>query len=105
MRFYVTLRLSYGDGDDVCVDVDVTENEFRRLKQCYRDDNNIGDCWGLKNLTRRIKRAALKESKSGMTDFISGKRTYYSNVSYMIDIPDEVIEAAEEEDRQISMQQ
>jgi hypothetical protein len=38
LEFWVTICLGNGDGGDVAVTLDVTDDEYELLKQCCRDD-------------------------------------------------------------------
>lgn len=49
LEFLVTICLGGGDGGDVCVDVDVTDEEFELLKECCREGSDIEGYDGLEN--------------------------------------------------------
>ena len=98
LDFQVTLCLGLGDGGDVCVNVGVTENEFKLLKECYREYGEVQEIKGLIKLCRRVERAARDENESCLMDFDTEEKINYRSVSYIIGMPDEVIEAVEEED-------
>lgn len=96
--FEVTLCLGGGDGGDVLVNVDVTEEEYELLKKCYRDDIGVCDCDGLEDLCQRVEEAAKDENEFCMADLDVDEEIDYNSISYMISIPAEVAEEVDEED-------
>lgn len=98
LEFWVTICLGRGDGGDVTVTVDVTEEEYKLLKQCCRDYEDIDGYEGLEDLCRRIEEAAQEENEACMADYDTDEEIDYDSVSYMISMPDEIEAIIEEED-------
>lgn len=97
LEFWVTICLGHGDGGDVMVTVDVTEEEYNLLQECCREDLEIADFEGLENLHERVIDAAVEESEAcapnGEDDI------NYDDASYMVAMPDEIYaEVQSEED-------
>ena len=97
LDFFVTLCLGGGDGGDVCVNVEVTEEEYELLKCCCRENEDINNYKGLRDLCQRIEEAARDENESCMMDFDMEEEIDYSSVSYMISIPEEISLSVDEE--------
>ena len=96
LTFWVTVCLGRGDGGDITVDVDVTDEEYALLVQCSREEEEIDGYDGLEDLCERIKEAAADEVDSCNAEF--GIEEDYSDAGFMIQMPDVIWEAAHEDD-------
>ncbi len=97
LDFIVTLCLGGGDGGDVEVTVNVTDEEYELLRQCCREGIEIEDCEGLEDLCDRIKEAAADENESCMEFLDSDEEIDYDSISYIIGMPSEISDSAEDE--------
>ena len=96
LEFCVTICLGHGDGGDVIVTVDVTEEEYDLLKDCCREDEEIESYEGLEALYERIIDAAIDESESCSPD--DEDEINYDDVSYIVAMPDEIYNEVQSEE-------
>lgn len=87
LDFTVTVCLGRNRSGDIDVSVDVSEEEFEALKNCYNDGEDIEGYEGLEDLYGRIISAAKDE-----IEFFNGEDFDYDNVTFCIELPDEVCE-------------
>lgn len=92
LEFWITVCLGGGDGGDITVNVDVTEEEYELLVQCSREEDEIDMYAGLENLCERIREAAADEVDSCNAEF--GIEEDYSDADYAIQMPDCIWQAA-----------
>lgn len=91
LSFTVTLCYGSGDGGDIAVDVEVTDEEYRLLVQCYREDVEIEECEELESLYQRICAEAKgwDAELSGNSDNEDDEDYVdYDDVSCIVDFPD-----------------
>ena len=99
--FDVTICLGGGDGGDVSVDVEVSEEEYELLKQCCRDYDDIDSYAGLEDLCQRIIAEAQAENDFRMENYSdSDEEIDYGSVSYMIGMPSEIQDEIDEEEEE-----
>ncbi len=96
LEFWVTICLGHGDGGDVTVTIDVTDEEYELLKQCCREYEDIGSFEGLENLYERIVAAAKDESEYCEPD--DEDDIDYDDASYTVAIPEVIYNEVQEED-------
>ena len=94
LEFTVNICLGYGDGGEIAVDVEVTDEEYELLKQCCREDDDIGSFEGLESLYERIVTEAGDESEFNDPEECD---TDYDEADYMVEIPYEIYEEVEKE--------
>ena len=94
LEFPVMICLGGGDGGEVSVCVEVTDEEYELLIQCCREDAEIDGYDGLESLYDRIAEAARDEDECCSSDD-EEEDTYYDDAYYMISFPDEICIAAE----------
>ena len=87
LDFIVTICLGDGRNGDIEVSADVSEEEYALLVDCYNDGEDIENCDGLEDLYSRIVSAAKDE-----IEFFNGEDFDYDDVTFFIDLPDEVCE-------------
>ena len=68
LEFWVTIYFGHGDGGDVVVTIDVSNEEYELLKQCCRDDEEVEGYKGLGDLYDHVVVAAKDESESCKPD-------------------------------------
>lgn len=98
LEFMVSIFLGYKDTKNICITVNITDDEYVLLKKCYFSDEDVQAYPGLENLCERIKFAVQNEFCP--TDMDSGERSGCDDILYRIEIPDEIAEEyyPEEED-------
>ena len=94
LEFTVTICLGGGDGGDVCVDVEVTNKEYKLLKECCREGEEIESFDGLEELYKRVVAEARGESEFCDPD---DSDIDYDDASYIVEMPYEIYEAVESE--------
>ena len=95
MKFVVTECLGYGDGGDIEVEVDVTEEEIEEMKQLVRDnEEEFFD--SIEGLYERIKQACRDEDPIWEDDEDSEEEDY-DDTYYRVEIPQEIYDAVEAE--------
>ncbi len=94
LEFTVAICLGHGDGGDICVDIEVTNKEYKLLKECCREGEEIESFEGLEDLYERIVAEARSES-----EFFDPEDCDidYDNASYGVEMPDEIYDAVEDE--------
>lgn len=95
LEFWVTIYFGHGDGGDVVVTIDVSNEEYELLKQCCRDDEEVEGYKGLEALYDRVVVAAKDESESCKPD--DCEDIDYDDVSYIVAIPDIIHNEVQEE--------
>jgi hypothetical protein len=95
LEFTVTICLGHGDGGDICVAVDVTNKEYKLLKECCREGEEIESFDGLEELYNRIVAEARSESEFNDPDDCD---IDYDDADYVVEIPDEIFDAVEDEE-------
>ena len=103
VEFQVTLCYGGGDGGDICVTVDVTDEEYELLKQCCREDEDISDYEELEDLVARIEAEAKGEDYACRPDSSEDEdeddyEEDYDDVTCMIQLPDEIYDLINEEE-------
>ena len=93
LDFIVTICLGHGDGGDIIVTVDVTEEEYALLVECCREDDEISSYEGLEDLYDRIVEEAKDESQSCQPE--DEDEIDYDDACYRVDFPDQVYEDAD----------
>ena len=96
LEFLVTICLGQGDGGDVTVTIDVTDEEYELLKQCCREYEDIGSFEGLENLYERIVAAAKDESEYCEPD--DEDDIDYDDAYYTVAMPQVIYNEVQEED-------
>ena len=91
LDFLVTICLGYGDGGDVIVTTEVSEEEYELLKQCCLEDSEIEEFEGLEALYERVVEAAKDESECCEPD--DEEDIEYDDAYYTVAIPDEIYDA------------
>lgn len=86
LEFWVTVCLGHGDGGDVAVTVDVSQKEYKLLKKCCREDEEIDGYEGLEALYERVVTATKDESECCGPD--DCEDIDYDDVTYIVAIPD-----------------
>lgn len=94
ISFWVGVCLGRGDGGNVMVDIEITDDEYEALVQCSRDDEDIDGCEAIFDLRARIVAAA--ETAAASYDEYSDI-DYHTDVWYVVQMPDEIWEAAHRE--------
>ena len=84
LEFEVTICLGGGDGGNVCVTVEVSNDEYKLLKKCYSEDEDIDGYPGLEDLVERIQEAAEDENDCCMDELGDDEEIDYDDVTYMI---------------------
>jgi hypothetical protein len=94
LEFTVTICLGHGDGGDICVEVEVTNKEYKLLKKCCAEGDDIDFFEGLEDLYNRIIAEARAES-----EFFDPEDCDidYDNADYGVEMPDEIYDAVEDE--------
>lgn len=95
LEFTVTICLGHGDGGDICVDVEVTNKEYKLLKECCREGEEIESFEGLEDLYKRVIAEARDESESCDPEDCD---IDYDDADYGVEIPYEIYEAVENEE-------
>lgn len=94
ISFWVGVCLGRGDSGDVMVDIDVSEDEYNALLDCCRNEGEIDECKKLSFLRSRIVAAAETEAASYDEE---SAIDYHTDVWYVVQMPDEIREAAHRE--------
>ena len=105
VEFTVTLCCGHGDGGDICITVEVTDEEYELMKQCWRDGEDICDCMELEDLVERIEAEAKGEDSAcsvGLRDDEDEDDDYdiYDDISCMVSMPDEICNLVDEEENE-----
>lgn len=100
IEFPVTVCMGHGDGGDVLVEVPVPKEEFVKLLDCCREDSEISDCEGLKDLVSRIESAAADEAETAAEEL--DDELDCSEVSCIISFPEDILDIAEEFEQGLS---
>ena len=95
LEFTVTICLGREAYGDICVEVEVPKKEYRLLKECYREGEEIESFEGLEDLYERIVAEARAESESSAPDNCD---IDYDDADYGVEIPDEISEAVDNEE-------
>lgn len=95
LEFTVTICLGREAYGDICVEVEVSNKEYRLLKECCREGEEIESYDGLEDLYERIIAEARAESESCAPDDCD---IDYDEADYGVEIPDEIAEAVEDEE-------
>jgi hypothetical protein len=90
LSFTVTMCLGYGDGFDVYVCADVSDEEYELIKKCYEEGLELNDCEGLEALVSRIEADARDEADSILYETESDEEIDFENVQCLIQYPDEI---------------
>ena len=61
LEFNVSISVGHGTGE-TSVEVDVTKKEYKLLKECYENGDEIEEFDGLENLCEKILEAVREES-------------------------------------------
>ena len=96
LEFWVTICLGHGDGGDVTITIDVTDEEYELLKQCCREYEDIDSFEGLENLYERIVAAAKDESEYCEPD--DEDDIDYDDAYYTVAMPQVIYNEVQEED-------
>jgi hypothetical protein len=96
LEFWVTICLGHGDGGDVTVTIEVTDEEYELLKQCCREDEEIDGFEGLEALYERVVDYAKGESECCEPD--DCEDIDYDDAYYRVAMPDEIYEQVNAED-------
>ena len=101
VEFTVTLCCGHGDGGDVCVKVDVTDEEYELMKQCCREDEEIDGYDGLEDLIERVEAEAKGEDSAcsvGLQDDEDeDDYNMYDDISCMVWMPSEISDIVDSE--------
>ena len=95
LEFWVTICLGHGDGGDVTVTIDVTDEEYELLKQCCRDDEEIEGYEGLEDLYERVVAAAKDKSECCEPD--DCEDIDYDEAYYTVAMPQVIYDEVQEE--------
>ena len=95
LEFPVTICLGGGDGGDVLISVDVSEEEYELLIDACADGDEIADCDELEDLYNRIISFADDECD---WDYDNEDESDLEDAVYLIQYPDAIIDAAEEKE-------
>ncbi len=93
LEFTVTICLGRCGSGDICVEVEVTNKEYKLLKKCCAEGEDIDSFSGLEDLYNRIVAEARAESEFFDTDDCD---IDYDNASYGVEMPDKIYDAIEE---------
>ena len=94
LEFTVSICLGHGDGGDILVELDVTNKEYKLLKECCRENEEIESFEGLEELYKRIVAEARGESEFCDPDDCD---IDYDDADYVVEFPDEIYDAVAEE--------
>lgn len=90
VEFPVTVCLGGGDGGEICVKMEITDEEYELLKQCCRDGCDIESCPELEDLCNRITEESGDETERRMDECDSGEDIDYDSTYYIIEMPEEI---------------
>lgn len=96
LEFWVTVCMGRGDGGDITVEVEVTDEEYEMLVQCSREEDEIEEYTGLEALCDRIRDEAAEQVECSNIEF--GIEEDYSDAKYVIQMPDCIWEVAHNEE-------
>lgn len=94
IEFPVTVCLGGGDGGDVSVVIPVTKEEFCKLLECCREEEEIATWEGLEELVSRIEEAAKDEAESSANELDDDLDC--SEADCIIAYPEDVSDIADE---------
>lgn len=97
LEFPVTICLGGGDGGEVGIDVEVTDEEYELLLACCREDIvGIDSYEGLEDLYERVIAEARGESEFNDPDDCD---IDYDDACYLVDMPYAIYEIIEAENK------
>lgn len=94
LQFTVNICLGYGDGGEIAVNVEVTDEEYELLKQCCRENETVESFNGLEKMYERIVAEAGDESEFNDSEDCD---IDYDEAYYSVEIPFEIYEEVENE--------
>ena len=95
IEFIVYISISKWEGGDVCVNMDVTEEEVKLLKKCYKEDIPIEDFEELSDFYNRLCEEAEAENEMILEEIDSDEEVEYCG--FNVECPEELVEEVENE--------